>query len=246
MACGKGGKPCRPPRAGDSIEDHHHQHHPRASDVLSRGQAADVKGSIHPHHYQQQVASPQGSAALDGDMLSHHRHHHPHHRTRSASLSGAVKQLPTPSVQHPASDGEECGDHPRRHSQDERGGSSASHHHHHGSLVASTAECAHGGHNAFAHAKGQASGQTTLHEDEARQHSVVVAASLTSNVLPLSQGLVCPVVVAAGAADLSHGPGHPQQRDKRHNGSVAERSSKSPTTSPSAAAAPLSVSRAHT
>ncbi len=86
------------------------------------------------------------------------------------------------------------------------------------------------------------SGQSTLHEEEAKQYSVVVAAPLTCSVSPLPQGLVGRVVVAALAADLSRENGPPQQRSNLGLNSVVEdlRVGLSPISSASAAAAPSS------
>ncbi len=191
----------------------------------------------HQHHgMSQPLLCPSGSsdvrsaspacAVSEGEASSSRRRRHHHHR--DAHLTREARSVPS-SESHilaPAVTGQD-----------------SHHHHRRGSPVPSPSDDSHGVHGEHAKVEDRANMRHTLQEVRARRYNVGVVSSLTSSVLPSSQ--VCPVVVAACAADPSHGPGPPQQRDKCRSGSVAEHKHQSPTTSLSAAAAPCSVSRAH-
>ncbi len=111
------------------------------------------------------------------------------------------------------------------------------HRRHQGCPEAGAFDIPHGSQPSFARAENLASEQNTLHEDEAKQHTVVFSVPLKSSVPLLSQGLVAPVVVAAEAAEVSCEVGPPQQRLTHSVEKITDRRDASPTTSPSAAAA---------
>ncbi len=202
-------------QAGGAFHNHEHHRHHHHGQMPPLARPSDP-GEFRP--------------ASDGDDFNDHsRHHHWHHGESAVTGAASVPRcLPHASV---ASEGVNFGNY--------------RHHHHHDDPAVSTLGGPLDGHNDLECVEERSSRQYTLQEDWARQHDVVSAPSLTSSVSPLSQGHALSVVVAAGAADLSDGPGPPQQRVKCHIGSATEHSHTSPITSPSAAAAPWYVSRAH-
>ncbi len=219
--------------AGRSPHGYHQHHHLRHSADL--GEAGSVNSShaaiplAAPLNADQAVHESQVPTPEALPRGCHHQRHHHHGSPAEVTARVAVVADNAADSSHvPALAGMSGG---RPH-----------HHPHHGGPLASIAVSSHHGQFIHDQADDQTSKSSTLHEDWARQHNVGVASSLTSSVLPLSQG--CLVDVAACAADLSHGPGPPQQRTKHRSGSVAESLSLSPTASSSAAAAPWSVSRA--
>ncbi len=96
------------------------------------------------------------------------------------------------------------------------------------------------------HHTGETNDHGKWQQESPRQHNVFVAALLTDSVSPLPQGLVAPVVVAAGAAEVSHSLDSPKRHLARLSDEVADRHCVSPHTSSSAAAASSSHTEAHT
>ncbi len=118
------------------------------------------------------------------------------------------------------------------------------HVHHHGGQEADRHRASHASHPNGDFKHSLAPGQGALQGDMANQHDVVALSSSTSSVSLSRQGLVCPVVVAAGAADMSHERGQSLQRISRPSETDTDRVGRSPSTSSSAAAACLSYQRA--
>ncbi len=115
-------------------------------------------------------------------------------------------------------------------------------HHHHGDSVDSTPLVPTVSHAFLNDANKQPSTLKTLQEDEAKQHTVLVAAPLSSSVSPCLQVLPRPVGVAAAAAFLSDINGHPPLHARRH----ADCRDVDPSKSSSAAAVlPSSCIRVH-
>ncbi len=212
LACAKLKRPCRVSVASRAHEfsSHHHDHHRTAGEADSSSRVMS--------HTSPPVAAPRVSVtASSSSGLSHSSSPVAAPRvSMAASSSSALSHTPVPMAV-----------------------SGICHHqrHHQGCPEASLPEVPHTSHPNVNRAEHQNSRQNTLQVDEANQRTVVVAAPLTSSVSsPLSQGL-CPVVVAAEAAVVSHENGPPLQRHKCHADGVADCIEVSPTTSLSAAAA---------